>query len=51
MYDDRGLVISSTSPETVRPLYQNYNDWILDYDRAAIDTLFAAELLLKPNQD
>ncbi|MFD2786797.1 DUF3885 domain-containing protein [Hymenobacter rubripertinctus] len=40
MYDDRGLVISSTSPETVWPFYQNYNDWILDYDRRKIDELF-----------
>lgn len=42
MYDDRGLVISSNTPETTRPLYQEYNNWILDYDRKIIDALFAA---------
>ncbi|MDU0371686.1 DUF3885 domain-containing protein [Hymenobacter endophyticus] len=41
MYDDRGILISSNTPETTRPLYQEYNDWILDYDRATIDTTFA----------
>ncbi|NVO85106.1 DUF3885 domain-containing protein [Hymenobacter sp. P5252] len=51
MYDDRGLDLIGPDVETIQPLYQNYNDWILDYDRAAIDTLFATEPLLKPNQD
>lgn len=41
MYDDRGILISSNTPEITRPLYQEYNDWILDYDRATIDATFA----------
>ncbi|AHJ96462.1 DUF3885 domain-containing protein [Hymenobacter swuensis] len=48
MYDDRGLVISSNSPETIRPLYQKYNDWILDYDRTTIDALFSAATTPSP---
>jgi hypothetical protein len=41
MYDDRGILISSHTPEIIRPLYQEYNDWILDYDRATIAAAFA----------
>lgn len=40
MYDDRGLDIIATDKETLAPLYKKYNDWILNYDRNKIDTLF-----------
>lgn len=44
MYDDRGLVISSAKPATIRSIHQLYNGWILDYDRPAIDALFATDM-------
>lgn len=37
MYDDRGLDIIAKDMETLRPLYTEFNSWILDYDREAID--------------
>lgn len=41
MYDDRGFDIIATDKETIRPIYEKYNNWILDYDREKIDKLFA----------
>lgn len=41
MYDDRGLDIISAYKETLRPIYEKHNDWILDYDREQIDKQFA----------
>jgi len=38
--DDRGLDIVSEKRETIYPLYKNYNEWILDYDREHINKLF-----------
>ncbi len=40
MYDDRGLDIVSADNETLRPIYNKHNDWILDYDREQIDRQF-----------
>jgi len=37
MYDDRGLDIISSEKKTIEPIYKNYNDWLLDYDRELID--------------
>lgn len=42
LYDDRGLDIAAVHPETLRPLYRRFNDWLLDYDRAQMDNLFAS---------
>ncbi|BCZ47994.1 hypothetical protein psyc5s11_40610 [Clostridium gelidum] len=39
-YDDRGLDIVSEKRETIYPLYKNYNEWILDYDREHINKVF-----------
>lgn len=41
MYDDRGLDILSADKETLRPIYEKHNDWILDYDREQIEKQFA----------
>jgi len=41
MYDDRGLDVIATDKETLRPIYNKYNDWILDYDREQIDQQFS----------
>ena len=40
MYDDRGLDIISADKETLGPIYHQHKDWILDYDREAIDKQF-----------
>jgi len=36
MYDDRGLDIIASDVKTLRPIYEKYNDWILDDDRKTI---------------
>jgi Domain of unknown function (DUF3885) len=40
MYDDRGLDVIATKPDTIVALYKQFNDWILDYDRHRIDAVF-----------
>lgn len=40
LYDDRGCDIVGTNKEAIRFLYETYNDWILDYDRAEVDATF-----------
>jgi hypothetical protein len=37
IYDDRGLDVFATDPMTVLSVYQEFNDWLLDYDRPRID--------------
>lgn len=41
VYDDRGADLAAERKETLYPIYQNFNQWILDYNRAEIDNLFA----------
>jgi len=40
LYDDRGLDIVSHYKNTLLPLYQELNAWILDYDREHINEIF-----------
>ena len=40
IYDDRGCDIWANSIETLKPIYDNLNSWILDYNRAEIDEMF-----------
>jgi hypothetical protein len=40
MYDDRGLDIIAKEKGTLEKIYKEYNDWILDYDREKIDSVF-----------
>ncbi len=40
MYDDRGMDIIANRKETLERIYQEYNEWILDYDREKIDAVF-----------
>jgi hypothetical protein len=37
MYDDRGLDIIAKDIETLRPIFNRFSDWILDYDREEIN--------------
>lgn len=43
VYDDRGCDLLATTPETIRDMYEDYVDWILDYDRERIDKVFNIE--------
>lgn len=49
MYDDRGLDIIASEIDILRPLYQNYNDWLLDYDRVTIDQKFKEKTAYNKN--
>lgn len=40
MYDDRGLDLVAGDREALRPLYERFNAWLLDYDRARMDQSF-----------
>nr|WP_232726132.1 DUF3885 domain-containing protein [Bacillus sp. FJAT-42315] len=40
LYDDRGCDVIASNKENLRPLYEERNAWILDYDREQIDKLF-----------
>lgn len=40
VYDDRGCDVLGSNVEKLRPLYEQYNNWILDYDREAIIRMF-----------
>ncbi|MGG4380541.1 DUF3885 domain-containing protein [Priestia megaterium] len=40
LYDDRGCDVLASSKESIRFLYEEYSNWILDYDREEIDLLF-----------
>lgn len=44
VYDDRGCDLLATSTDTIRHVYNSYNDWILDYDRPEIENLFSFNL-------
>ncbi len=39
-YDDRGADVAAADTELIRPMYEKLNDYILNYDRPAIDKLF-----------
>lgn len=40
IYDDRGCDIWSNELDVLRPIYNNLNSWILDYNRNEIDEMF-----------
>lgn len=41
VYDDRGCDLLGVDTEAIRWVYEEFTDWILDYDRAEIDKIFA----------
>jgi hypothetical protein len=41
LYDDRGLDIVASGKPSLYEVYTEYNDWILDYDRERIDSIFS----------
>ncbi|WP_100331099.1 DUF3885 domain-containing protein [Bacillus xiapuensis] len=40
LYDDRGCDVIASNKEDLRSLYEDLNDWILDYDRDLINKIF-----------
>ncbi|WP_240903818.1 DUF3885 domain-containing protein [Chengkuizengella sediminis] len=40
IYDSRGCDVIASEIDSIRELYKNYNDWVLDYDRVTIDKAF-----------
>ena len=40
MYDDRGLDIIATELNTLRPLHENFTDWILNNQRHRVESRF-----------
>lgn len=40
VYDDRGCDLLATLPDTIREVYEEYGDWILDFNRNEIDKVF-----------
>lgn len=45
LYDDRGADLVAYDKVILRPIYEKFNSWILDYDREKIDVIF------RPNTD
>ena len=43
LYDDRGCDLIAADPEHLRPVYEGLQHWLLDYDRAQMDQLFAGK--------
>lgn len=41
VYDDQGCDIVATTLQTLRPIYETFNDWLLDYDREQMNKLFS----------
>lgn len=41
-YDDRGMDVVAMAREPLQPIYDQFSDWLLDSDRARMDTHFAA---------
>lgn len=41
LYDDRGMDIVALNKETLRPLYETYNSWLLNYDIEQMNHAFS----------
>lgn len=40
-YDDRGMDVGAADRTALVPIYWEFKDWLLDYDRAAMDRIFS----------
>ncbi len=43
VYDDRGMDVCARDQQALVPLYTNLSEWLLEYDRPAMDAAFAAK--------
>lgn len=41
LYDDRGADLIASNKEPLRPIFEKFNDWILDYDKEQVKRTFA----------
>ncbi len=41
LYDDRGLDVVAETKESILPLYQQFQNWLLDYDKKRMQTIFS----------
>lgn len=41
LYDDRGLDVISNRSEVLKTIYERFNQWLLDYDRKDMDSIFS----------
>ena len=41
LYDDRGLDVVAETKESILPLYQQFQNWLLDYDRNRMQSIFS----------
>ncbi|MFF2091226.1 DUF3885 domain-containing protein [Paenibacillus sp. NPDC058174] len=48
-YDSRGLDIVANATAQLEGLYGKFNNWILDYDRKHIDSVFNSKIRTTPN--
>lgn len=42
IYDDRGMDVIAVERQTLRPCYERFNDWLLDYGRDRMDATFSS---------
>lgn len=47
LYDFRGLDVIAADRNNLFPLYMDFNEWILEYDRLKIDAVFSASQPIK----
>ncbi|MGE6376041.1 DUF3885 domain-containing protein [Peribacillus muralis] len=40
IYDDRGCEVIANDKETLRPVYEKYNEWVSEYNRKEIEAIF-----------
>ncbi len=43
MYDDRGLDVIATETDVLRPLFENFGEWVLDNQRHRVEIPFRAK--------
>jgi hypothetical protein len=43
-YDDRGLDVAAVDRDRLRPLYETFGDWLLDFDRKRADGIFSPQV-------
>lgn len=41
LYDDRGMDVIGATKESLLPLYKSKNEWLLDYDREKMNSVFS----------
>lgn len=45
LYDDRGADLAAACRDVLRPVYEKFCSWILDYDRERVEAVFGARMV------